>query len=179
MINLLPPQQKEELRREEKWKLTLILGIIFLVFLLCFFLIMLSIKIYISGELEFQKNLLGIEEKKFKTPEIQEFQKEITALDQNLFKLDSFYQEQPNLTKILEKISETLPSGAYLTRLSWQKETFQIELSGFAPLRESLFELKKNLEEEKDFENIYFPPANWVKPKEIDFFVTFKVKPLK
>ncbi len=179
MINLLPPQQKEELKREEKWKLTLILGIIFLVFLLYLFLIILSIKIYISGELASQKILLETKEKEFKTPEIQEFQKKITALNQNLFKLDSFYQNQPNLTKILEKISTTLPSGAYLTRLSWQKETSQIELFGFTPLRESLFELKKNLEKEKDFEDIYFPSTNWVKPKEIDFYVTFKVESLK
>ena len=177
MINLLPPQQKEELLREEKWKLTLILGIISLIFFLCLSLILFSVKIYISGKLESQKILLEIEEKKFKTSEIQDFQKKITLLNQNLSKLDSFYQGQLDLTKILEKISTTLPPGIYLNSFSWQKENSQIGLSGFSSLRGNLFELKKNLEKEKDFEEIYFPPSNWVKPKDINFNVTFKVKP--
>jgi len=174
MINLLPPQQKAELGREEKWKLILILGIISLIFFLYLSLILLALKIYISSELESQKILLGIEEKKFKASEIQEFQKKVVALNQNLSKLDSFYREQTDLTNIIEKISNLLPSEVYLTNLSWQKETSQIGLSGSAPLRENLFELKKNLE--KDFEEVYFPASNWVKPKDIDFSVTFKVK---
>lgn len=176
MINLLPPQQKKELEREEKWKLTSILGIISLIFFLCLSLILFSVKIYISGKLESQKILLEIEEKKFKTPEVQDFQKKITILNQNLSKLDSFYHGQFDLTKILEKIATTLPPGVYLNSLSWKKDIFQIGLSGFAPLRENLFELKQNLEKEKDFEEIYFPPLNWVKPKDVNFNVTFKVK---
>lgn len=177
MINLLPPQQKEEGIREEKWKLTSILGILSLVFLLYLSLILFSIKIYISSELESQKIIYDIEEKKFKASEIQDFQKKIISLNQNVSKLGSFYQEQIDLTKILEKISATLPPGVYLTNLNWQKEMSQIGVSGFAPARENLFEMKKSLEKEKDFENVYFPPSNWVKPKDINFYVTFKIKP--
>ena len=177
MINLLPPQQKEEGIREEIWKLISILGILSLVFISYLSLILFSIKIYISSELESQKIIYDIEEEKFKASEIQDFQKRINSLNQNVSKLDSFYQEQINLTKILEKISITLPPGVYLTNLNWQKEMSQIGVSGFAPTRENLFEMKKNLEKEKDFENVYFPPSNWVKPKDINFYVTFKIKP--
>ena len=177
MINLLPPQQKEEGIREEIWKLISILGILSLVFISYLSLILFSIKIYISSELESQKIIYDIEEEKFKASEIQDFQKRIISLNQNVSKLDSFYQEQINLTKILEKISITLPPGVYLTNLNWQKEMSQIGVSGFAPTRENLFEMKKNLEKEKDFENVYFPPSNWVKPKDINFYVTFKIKP--
>lgn len=179
MINLLPPQQKEELKREEKWKLTSLLGILSLVFLLYLSLILFSIKIYISSELESQKIIYDIEEKKFEASEIQDFQKKIISLNQNLSKLDSFYREQVDLTRILEKISATLPPGVYLTNLNWQKEMSQIGVSGFAPARENLFEIKKNLEKEKDFDNVYFSPSNWVKPKDINFYVTFKIKPPK
>lgn len=177
MINLLPKQQEKELKKEEQWKLTLILGIIFLVFLLNLFLIILSIKIYISGELEFQKEILRIEEEKFKTPETQEFQKKIATFNQNLSKLDAFYQGQSNLTKVLEKIYTIIPPEVYLTRFSWRKENSQISLSGFAPLREDLFELKKNIEAEGCFKlpKNGFPASNWVKAKEINFNVTFMV----
>lgn len=176
MINLLPPRKKEILIQIEYWKLTLILGILVLVFLISFSLILLSVKTYISGKLGSEKILVEIKEKQLETSEMEDLQKKITAANQNLSKLDSFYQSQANLTKILEEISKTLPSGIYLTSFSYRKDISKIELSGFSPEREALFELKKNLEKEKNFQEIYFPPSNWIKPIEIDFYATFKIK---
>jgi len=177
MINLLPLQEKKELEKREKLKLTLILGIIFIIFLVYLFLILLSIKIYISSELGTQRIIYDIEEKKFNTSEVQEFQQRIIKANQNLAELDSFYHGQIDLTDILEKISALLPPGVSLKNLTWQKETSQVSLSGFAPLRENLFELRNNLE--KDFEEVYFPPSNWLKPKDIDFRATFKIRSTK
>lgn len=176
MINLLPQKEKEALLQEENWKLVLIFEILILIFLLFLSLAFFSVKIYISGRLDEQKILKEMEGKGAKTFETQDFQKKITAASQNLSKLDSFYQSQINLTEILEKISETLPPGIYLTGLSYQKDASQIGLSGFAKLRETLFEFKKNLEEEKYFHDVYFPPSSWVKSKEVDFNATLKVK---
>jgi Tfp pilus assembly protein PilN len=173
MINLLPPQYKAELKEEENWKLTLILSILFLTFLVCSALILFSIKISISGQLEAQKILLLQEEEKFEESQIQSLEEKITISNQTLLKLNSFYRSQNNLTEILEKISETLPSSVYLTTLDLNLA--QISLSGYSPTREILLEFKKNLEKEKLFEEIYFPPSNWVKPSNIDFSVNFKV----
>jgi Tfp pilus assembly protein PilN len=173
MINLLPPQYKAELKEEENWKLTLILSILFLTFLVCSALILFSIKISISGQLEAQKILLLQEEEKFEESQIQSLEEKITISNQTLLKLNSFYQSQTNLTEILEKISETLPPSVYLTNLNLNLA--QISLSGYSPTREILLEFKKNLEKEKLFEEIYFPPSNWVKPSNIDFSVNFKV----
>ena len=182
MINLLPPQYKAELKEEENWKLTLILSILFLIFLACSTLILFSIKISISGQAEAQKILLLQEEKKFKESQIQNLEEKITISNQALLKLNSFYQSQTNLTEILEKISETLPTSVYLTTLNFsplttknEKYVAQISLSGFSPTREILLEFKKNLEQEELFEEIYFPPSNWVKPTDIDFSVNFKI----
>lgn len=172
MINLLPPQYKAELKEEENWKLTVILSILFLIFLICLALILFSIKISISGRLEVQKILLLQEEKNFEESQIQNLEENITISNQTLLELYSFYQSQNNLTKTLEKISETIPSGAYLTTLNLNLD--KISLSGYSPTREILLEFKKNLEEEELFEEIYFPPSNWVKPSDIDFSVNFK-----
>lgn len=173
MINLLPPQYKAELKEEENWKLTLILSILFLIFLVCSALILFSIKISISGQAEAQKILLLQEEKKFEESQIQNLEEKITISNQTLLKLNSFYQSQTNSTEILEKISETLPIRTYLTTLNFNPA--QISLSGFSPTREILLEFKKNLEQEELFEEIYFPPSNWVKPTNIDFSVNFKI----
>lgn len=157
MINLLPPQQKEELLEEEKYNLVLTLGILFLIFLISLILILFSIKIFISGETEAQKILFSGEEKKFKESQIQNLEEKINISNQTLSRLSLFYQTQLNLTEILEKISGTLPSGTYLTNLNFsllttpaegetQKYLAQISLTGFSPTREILLEFKKALE---------------------------------
>ncbi len=174
MINLLPPQQKEELLEEEKYSLVLTLGILFLIFLISLILILFSIKIFISGEIEVQKILLSAEEKRFKESQIQNLEEKINASNQTLSKLNLFYQNQLNLTETLEKISGTLPPGTYLTTLNLNLA--QISLSGFSPTREILLEFKENLDKEGTFGEIYFPPSNWVKPIDIDFSVNFKIK---
>jgi len=183
MINLLPPQYKAELREEESWKLILILEILVLIFLICSALILFSIKISISGQVEAQKILLSYEEKKFEESQIQNMEEKITTSNQTLLELNSFYQGQTNLTEILEKISETFPVNVYLATLNFsplttknEKYVAQISLSGFSPTREILLEFKKNLEKEELFEEIYFPSSNWVKPTDIDFSVNFKIK---
>lgn len=179
MINLLPPKEKEELKKEETLKLTLILGIVFLIFLTFLFLMLLSIKIFLNGELEVQKILYREKEEEFNNSQCQVFQGKIEAANEKLLKVDSFYKNQENLSGIMEKISEALPKSAYLTNLSitlpeGKEEKLDGTFSGFALTRETLLEFKQNIE--KEFEEINFPASNWVEPENINFSATFKVK---
>ena len=178
MINLLPPKQKGELLLREQQGLILILGILFLSFLLSLSLILLSIKISLSGNLEIQK--MTLEEREKEISFNQELEEKIKNSNQLLSDLTSFYQSQFNLTQILEKISGLLPSGTYLTNLNLNplqtEKGIQVSLSGFCPNREILLSFKENLEREGSFSEIYFPPENWLKPKDINFIVTFKLK---
>ena len=183
MINLLPPQTKTELILEEKWKLVMLLGLLFLIFLVCLSLILISINIYISGEVASQKILLEQREKEFRTPQTQTLQKNLTVFNQTLSQLNSFYQSQFNISDVLEKISGLLPSGTYLTNLSCVAQASSKDgwktncnLSGFCPDRETLLDFKANLGNEKSFGEVSFPPASWVKPININFSVTFKAK---
>lgn len=181
MINLLSPEEKEGLLLEKKKRTAIILWILVLVFLIYLILVLFSIKIYLQSEVEVQKTLLLEGEKEDGRSEFRELQKKIDSTNLTLTKLNSFYQKKIYLTEILEKISGTLPEKTHLTSLSAvfssteEKFGYTVSLSGFAPIRESLFELKKNLEKESDFKEVYFPPANWVKPADIDFFVTFEI----
>jgi len=179
MINLLPIKEKKEILQEETFRLVLILGILFLIFLICFSLILTSINIILSGEAEAQKILYEQREKEFETPQMQALQKNLTSFNQTISQLDSFYQNQTNLTEALEEISQTLPFGAYLTNLlisSKKERGWDCSLVGFSPAREILLEFKANLEAEKSFKEVSFPPVNWVEPKNIDFSVNFEIK---
>lgn len=181
MINLLPPQEKRNLLRETNWKLILILGFLALLFLVSLSLILFSMKIYISGQVESQKIFVDLEEKEFRESLAQNIEEEIKLINLNLSRLNSFYETRPDWTGLLEKISRVVPAGIYLTTLSLSSPTteegkFQIHLAGFCPTRPTLSEFKKRLESEPSFKEIYFPPEDWVKPKDIDFHLTFELE---
>lgn len=175
MINLLPPKQKEEIVFKEKQKIILVLEILFLVFIISFSLILLSIKFFLSGNLEAEKLILKTKEKEFLLQ--KNLEDEIKNYNLILSNLNLFYQNQVKITPVLEKIAGLLPSETYLTNLnlSLKDKIVEISISGFSPNREVLFSLKENLEKEKSFKEVYFPPENWIKPTDINFIINFKI----
>ncbi len=180
MINLLPPEEKNILQREKQYRLALILGTFVLFFLISLSLILFSLRIYINGQVESQKILINLEQKKSQTLEVQNLEKEIDLINQNLSKLNSFYENQPQLTELLEKISTIIPEEIYLTSLylnpiSEEKNKFQISLTGYCPAREILLDFKRRIEAESNFQEVYFPPSNWLEREDIDFSTTFEV----
>lgn len=183
MLNLLPPQQKNNLLKEENWKSTLILIIFSLFFFIVLFLVLLLINIFILSDLDVQEITLSRQEESQNDLQIQSLKEELADFNQTILNLDDFYQTQPDLTGIIEKISELLPPDLYLTDLDFvafpaeQKEfSGQFSLAGFAFQREALLEFKENLEGAKEFGEINFPSLNWVKPNNINFAVNFKIK---
>ena len=182
MINLLPPQEKKNLQEEERLKLILILGILLLAVLISFSLILFTIKIIISSQVESQKKILKQDENEFQKSQLKEFQKIIIDSNQTISKLESFYGGQFEFSSILGEISNTLPQGTYLTNVSLNvqtdkniKELLICNLSGFSPNRDILLQLRDNLEKETNFKEVYFPPSNWIAPSSINFSVSFKI----
>ena len=178
MINLLPPQEKDVILMEAKKKIAIIICFLILFFFACLILISISIKIYLQVHIESEKSFLAENEKEFFQSESQNLQERIKSANVLIKELNSFYGQKIYFSEIAERISKTLPSNFYLKDfsmiLSGEKE-INVSLSGFAPLREDLFKFKENLEAEEDFKNISFPPANWIKAQNIDFYVTFKI----
>ena len=177
MINLLPPQEKEDLKKEEQYKIVLILGILILVCLIYFSLILYSINIFLFGEAESQKIVYTQREKELKNPQIQAFQASLSEFNKKVSQLDSFYQNQVSFTGILGKISATIPPEISLISLSLslEEEAVKCSFSGFSPNRETLVKFKDVLEKEEGFTKVYFPPTCWVKPKDINFTIGFNI----
>jgi len=178
-INLLPQKEKELLLKEEKFKIILILGISLIAALISFSLILLSIKIYLLGEIEIQKILLL--QKETESLPVKEIEGKISSHNLILSQLRSFYQNNFSLSETLEDIFQTLPQEIYLTNLNVSLTTLkgerllEVSLSGFSPDRETLLEFKKNLESRESFRDIYFPPSSWIKAQNINFSVDFKI----
>lgn len=179
---------------EKKKRIAIILWALFLFFLACLILILFSIKIYLYNQIEAQKSSLAETEREFLESKSQEFQEKIDSANSIFKELSFFYQQKVYFSEILQKISVTLPQDCYLINLSMiffieekkvegqegeiqkiKEKSIKISLSGFAPLREDLLKLKKNLENEEQFKKVYFPAANWVEAENINFNITFQI----
>jgi len=181
MINLLPPREKERILSIKKQRIVIILWFLVLFFLICLILISFSIKVYIQSQVNAQKGFLEEVRKEAGQPEIKELEQKINSANSTLLELKSFYQNKVYFSGILEEISNVLPEKIQLTDLSTIEKTtetgkfIEVSLTGFSPTREILFDFKNKLEQKSSFKDIYFPPANWVKPVDINFSVSFKV----
>jgi len=180
MINLLPPTEKDVIKKEEKRRLIFIWGVFVLFFLASFSTVLFSINTYLAGEVQAYKILADYEQQKSVTMEVQNTEKEINAINQKFIELSAFYQGQPRITGLFQKISEIIPNGIYLNSLSLdlnkdKNDHFQVSLTGHSDTRETLVDFKETLEAESGFQGVYFPPSNWVKPADINFSASFEI----
>lgn len=176
-INLLPQKERTLLIQEEHWKLTLLLEIIFLIFLISLSLILFSIRTYVSGQAEAQKILLS--QRELETPQLKDLEDKIKRSNLIFSNLNSFYQKTTNPSEILEQVSEILPSGIYINSFDFvpigREYLAEVAFFGFSPNRATLLEFKKNLESQETFKEVSFPPSNWITPENINFSVNFKI----
>lgn len=191
MLNLLPPAEKYFLQKEKNLKSLLILGLVLLFGLMCFSLMLLSINIYIAGQANAEDIVMKQVKEQAGKLGFADVEDKIRACNKSINDINSFYHNRIEMSGLIERISGILPSGIQLSYFSFSavEETIkeessgkakkkiirEISISGFAPSRENLFELKQVLESQQDFSNVYFPASNWTKPKDIDFSLKFNL----
>lgn len=183
-INLLPLQEKKELQLAELQKKVFVIFVFLAIFLLILILILSVLGSFISSRAGYFRGLVLEKEEELKATQFQGFKKIIEKSNQDLSSIQNLWQEEIFITSFFEKISSLTPSSIYFQSLSFQK-TIQggtamadIRISGFAPTRETLFSFRGILEEDKAFQNIYFPPSSWVRPTNIDFSLNCKYTPV-
>jgi hypothetical protein len=173
MINLLPPEQIKELKEEENFKILLNIFLLALVFFLSLFLVLLSIKFYLSGMLDSQKILIEKEEKFLDL----EKENEIKKYNEILSKIEKFYQKKTFLFPEVEDFFKKIPQSIYLKELEVKIDKngeVSFWVSGFSKTREDLLDLIKTLKE--NYKEVSFPQEILLKENEIDFSISFKIK---
>jgi len=180
MINLLPPQNKKILKQEKVWKILMILSFDLFLGLVCFILILVIFYFFIVGEINYERIVYEQREKEIDVLKMRELEQNLIAFNKIFSSLDNFYQNRFKAAETIVQITKLVPPEIYLTNVSInpKKDTEKMVeciLSGFAPRRESLLDFKENLESRNNFKEIYFPPADWVKPTDINFTVNFKI----
>lgn len=177
-LNLLPPEEKREILIKKRLTLVLIFETSALLFLVSISLIFLATKIYLLGEIDTQKIMVAAKEKEINSSAIGDFQQKIKSLNANLGEITSFYRGRVYFVGVLEKVSGLLPSGSYLTDISFRQEAarLKVAISGFAPNRDELLLFKESLEKDSNLTAVNFPPSDWVNPADINFSFSFEIK---
>ena len=182
MINLLPSEEKRKLNLERKKRLTIILCFIGLFFFLTLGIVFIPVNTYISKRVQYYNNVLKTKESVTEQQEIKGMQEKIKEANLSLKKLKTFYNQRFDYSELLEKIAGILPGNIYLddfssvfTEPKEEKPYLRVSLSGLALTREDLFSLKRSLEREENFQEVHFPPGNWMEARDINFSVNFKI----
>jgi|SRR3990167_4142097 len=181
MINLLPQKERDVIYSKQVEKLINVLGMTILIGLVCLVLILLSVKLYISGQTSLQKFELEGAQKIIQSPNSLNLQNTVLKYNDALSRASSFYVDQVYMSQILDILSGiTRPEGLYFTGISLDatqknKESVGIIVSGISDTRDGLTIFKKNIEEEKKIGAAYFPPESWVKSQNINFNVTLEI----
>jgi Tfp pilus assembly protein PilN len=174
MINLLPQNEKNNLFLKRIKNLVIILGAVITICLICFILILLSLKFYILADVGYQKLLLQDTQEKYQSPDITTLKDTIQKYNKLLPSILSFYQKRIYFSDTLDVISEIeRPQGLYFTNISIN-ESNKIGISGFSPTRDDLITFQKNLEKQGKIKNISFSADSWINPTKVNFNLTME-----
>lgn len=171
-LNLLSPAEKKDLRIIEFNRLIFSLTGWLLIILVIFSIFLASAFLSLSILLKEQTNLITIRENEPQMQNLLEIEEKIKRTNQVIKQIDSKQQQMVLWTPLLEGLTKIVPTGVCLTTLSYQSNSDQIILNGWADRRESLLHFQKSLEESSFFTEVETPLANLVKEKDIDFSFT-------
>lgn len=182
MINLLPPRDKQELKREAIFRK--IFAILFLHFVCLLILVgaLGFLSAFLSSKAASFQEAATQKAQQLQSARFQAFKNDAISLNGSLNKLQSFWQSQIKVSSFLERFIPLISSNLYLADLSFNLSSKKIptvksgstapgdsnqlifadiHLDGTADSRENLYEFKKMLERQGDFSDIYFSPYSW------------------
>jgi len=180
MINLLPKQEKENLELLTKKKLSIVVGGVLMVSLGCLALILWALSLYILQQSYAQKITLDATAKTYQTPDIIATKNLIKKYNASFAAIDAFYKKSIYVSEALKLVSEIQkPANLRLTSIDMQtnKNTGKITMTirGISETRDDLMAFKNNIENNEKISNVYFPLNNWIKPSDINFYMTLEI----
>lgn len=175
-LNLLPKNEREELKIEFNIRFLKFFGIsIFTILLISaalLFIIYWGLKIQTSSN-----------EKSLEITQAGESGKKIIFMEQKIREINNrtnrINQIQNSLTDpllIFYRIISIIPEGIILKNMDINFEKKEVNAAGHADLRENLITFQDNLEKSDFAENISRPLSDLLKQKNINFNINFKLK---
>lgn len=176
MLNLLPPQQKTELRLNLLSQSIIVIAATIIFMILIFALLIFLGQFFLKVNLEETQQELNLWRSRAEIKELSNLEHNINELNKNLLFLDSRQKERISFYSILENLAQDTPAGIRPENLSI-KSSSEVAFRGFAINRDVLLVLKNNLEKAPYVKNFNFPLSNLTQATNINFFLSFVYSP--
>lgn len=172
MINLLPPAYKKELQEEQRFRLLLVWAFSLCVFLICFMLMLVVLRLYLKTQVRSEKFFTAIPQKELAVQ--NQIIANLKQTNTNFSALSRLYAKRLSPATILSHLEKDLPLDLSLVDL--EMSFSGISLQGFAPTRDSLLTFRKNLEADSLFNAIDFPLTNIATEQNITFTIQMQLQ---
>ncbi|MBI2582739.1 PilN domain-containing protein [Candidatus Azambacteria bacterium] len=176
-MNLLPPIERERLEAIRNRRLVLFLGRALFVSLLFFAGLLFAMFLFLSIQERSLAERLEIERQSFESQKLREIEQKVEKLMASLRTTDQLLRREIPWSEILARVADELPPGARLTTLT-ANASGEVKLTGQADRRETVLEFERSLKSDPAYASVEAPLANVLKPTDILFSFTLKVKAL-
>lgn len=168
-INLLPPEEKKEIRFKKIDTFILRSFIIFLLTLVISSLLFLFLSQVLSSYVASFSEQINIYENYLAKEKNKEIENKISQINNILSKISLIQKNQTTWSSTLIEITSLVPQEIKLTKIEANKKEKKIEISGWAKTRKKVLDFVDNLEKSEYFENVSLPLSDIVTSENISF----------
>lgn len=173
-INLLPPDRKEKILRNERFRTVLAWeGIIFSIAMLSFGFI-LGINYVLDLNLRLALENRGDETTEAKYSTIKYYENKFSEINGKLSKISGVMSDQIRWSGLFAKLNEVIPSEVEISGIS--TKDYALFLAGRAKTRDDLLSLRDNLAKDDCFSNVNLPLSDLVSREDVVFQIDLEMK---
>lgn len=183
-LNLLPPKERKGLYfRKITWLIWIYVGQLLIAFLI-FALLLGLIWFFLSSQIKIVEEELNSYEVGIKKEALAELEEKIAQANAKITAIEKLQNEHKYSSLLFEEIVALMPTGTKLENINIQTQPAtkkepaktKLALSGYAPRRENVLEIKDCLEKSIYFTEVESPLSNFVKATEINFNFSALIK---
>jgi hypothetical protein len=174
MLNLIPPNKKEEIKKNKKLKAVIKAEIVLTIMLVGFFTVLLSFKYILDMGLVGEMKLNSEIEKADQFEKIKKYNDQFSQANDRIKQIALIDQSQLYWSRVFVKISQLALPEIEIRSLS--TTDYAVTIAGVADTRDSLIGFKSKLENEGCFSNVALPLSDLVDKTNVGFQIAFNVK---
>ncbi len=176
-LDLLPSREKNNLDWDVWRRLVVVFGIAILVGALAFSAILVGLNFYFLQNLEKAALRLNLHRQLPLASEINSIEEKLAVADKKINQISEIRSKIRPKSSALIEIASLLPPNSSIISLRIKNDG-GMDISGFIKERADLLVFKQALQNNEKISDLNFPLENLLKEKNIEFSLSFKMKPL-
>ncbi|QQS21349.1 MAG: PilN domain-containing protein [Candidatus Moraniibacteriota bacterium] len=166
LLNLLPPEKKEEMRKNSRFRMVVLQGAAFLSLGAFYYAMLLGISFLLSIERSSGERLSG--ENVSRKQEVESYESVFRDANKHIAEISAALSGHVSWSHFFRELERSTPPGILYTSLM-TKTDLSLEISGKATDRESLLLFERQINESDCFRDAIIPLADKLVKENIDF----------